>query len=95
MFEFSCPVTNWLVDLCTKSTVLKVSISRLNVRQILLICLNYSLESFKVFHCSVINVLCCLLPFVAVSFVIIARCILLVNNFFYFFHFYKKRGQTY
>ena len=47
----------WLLDLFTKSTVFKGFNLSIERSSNLLICLNYSLESFKVFHCSVFNVL--------------------------------------
>ena len=64
-------------------TVLKVPISSIGRSSNLIDLLEYSLESFKVFHCSVIKVLC----FVVISdnFYIVSDVWSLVNNFFNLF----------
>ena len=71
-------------------TVLKVPISLIGRSSNLIDLLEYSLESFKVFHCSVIKVLC----FVVISdnFYSISDVWSLVNNFLiYFFAFIAIR----
>ena len=71
-------------------TVLKVPISSIGRSSNLIDLLEYSLESFKVFHCSVIKVLC----FVVISdnFYSISDVWSLVNNFLiYFFAFIAIR----
>ena len=67
--------------------------SKLNSALLLVI---YLLKSFKVFHCSVINVLCCVLCAVrfAISLIIIARGAEVVNNLFQFFLIFFKLKFT-
>ena len=67
-------------------TVLKVPISLIGRSSNLIDLLEYSLESFKVFHCSVIKVLCfVVVPHLAVSLIILPWCKSVVNTFLHLF----------
>ena len=77
-------------------TVLKVPISLIGRSSNLIDLLEYSLESFKVFHCSVIKVLCFVVaPHLAVSLIILPWCKSVVNTFLHLFqkYFQAKRRR--
>ena len=81
--KFSCPVINWLNQMFIWFTVLRLFLYR-NVRVLLFTTPWNSLNLSRLFHCSVIKVLC----FVVVlgdSLFIISYQICFVKNFFSFF----------
>ena len=81
--KFSCPVINWLNQISIWFTVLRLFLYR-NVRVLLFTTPWNSLNLSRLFHCSVIKVLC----FVVVlggSLFIISYQVCFVKNFFSFF----------
>ena len=81
--KFSCPVINWLNQISIWFTVLRLFLYR-NVRVLLFTTPWNSLNLSRLFHCSVIKVLC----FVVVlgdSLFIISYQVCFVKNFFHFF----------
>ena len=81
--KFSCPVINWLNQMFIWFTVLRLFLYR-NVRVLLFTTPWNSLNLSRLFHCSVIKVLC----FVVVlgdSLFIISYQVCFVKNFFSFF----------
>ena len=88
--KFSCPVINWLNQISIWFTVLRLFLYR-NVRVLLFTTPWNSLNLSRLFHCSVIKVLC----FVVVlgdSLFIISYQICLVKNFFHFLNFFLSIG---
>ena len=84
--KFSCPVINWLNQMSIWFTVLRLFLYR-NVRVLLFTTPWNSLNLSRLFHCSVIKVLC----FVVVlgdSLFIISYQVCFVKNFFYFWNFF-------
>ena len=80
--KFSCPVINWLNQISIWFTVLRLFLYR-NVRVLLFTTPWNSLNLSRLFHCSVIKVLC----FVVVlgdSLFIISYQVCFVKNFFHF-----------
>ena len=79
--KFSCPVINWLNQTCIWFTVLRLFLYR-NVRVLWFTTPWNSLNLSRLFHCSVINVLCVVL---SDSLFIISYQVCFVKNFFSFF----------
>ena len=79
--KFSCPVINWLDQTCIWFTVLRLFLYR-NVRVLWFTTPWNSLNLSRLFHCSVINVLC-VVP--DDSLFIISYQVCFVKNFFHFF----------
>ena len=87
--KFSCPVINWLNQISIWFTVLRLFLYR-NVRVLLFTTPWNSLNLSRLFHCSVIKVLC----FVVVlsdSLFIISYQVCFVKNFFHFFESFFNR----
>ena len=80
--KFSCPVINWLNQISIWFTVLRLFLYR-NVRVLLFTTPWNSLNLSRLFHCSVIKVLCFVVVLGNSSF-IISYQVCFVKNFFHF-----------
>ena len=82
--KFSCPVINWLNQISIWFTVLRLFLYR-NVRVLLFTTPWNSLNLSRLFHCSVIKVLCCSnCLFISNNFYILADNFVFVKTFFMF-----------